>query len=206
METNAGRFPVPNIAKDYVIVDLSFNSSANVFCFCFLFVGFCFSFVFVVWFVYLFVCFIFVIFLRFFFFFFFFLQLVKTALNHLKPFLSLSNSSFISLPIDLRAYNNHGLKTLAISTVVQIQEKVTCWILISKLFLYIQYDLPNISRLNFLEEAWWFLSVRVFGLLSKSLFPQRFGRYVLRSTLGCVEYAFVAITPRSTLIRNCSTR
>ena len=38
------------------------------------------------------------------------------------------------------------------------------------------------SCLNFWDEAWWFLSLRVFGLLSLSLllFPYRFGRYVLR--------------------------
>ena len=32
--------------------------------------------------------------------------------------------------------------------------------------------------LNFWDEAWWFLSLRVFGQLSSSLllFPQRFGR------------------------------
>ena len=38
------------------------------------------------------------------------------------------------------------------------------------------------SRLNFCDEAWWFLSLSVFGLLSSSLllFPQRFGRYVLQ--------------------------
>ena len=36
--------------------------------------------------------------------------------------------------------------------------------------------------LNFWDEVGWFLSWRVFGLLSSSLllFPQRFGRYVLR--------------------------
>ena len=42
--------------------------------------------------------------------------------------------------------------------------------------------------LNFWDEAWWFLSLRVFGLLSSSLllllFPQRFGRYVLRHSSG----------------------
>ena len=37
------------------------------------------------------------------------------------------------------------------------------------------------SCLNFWDEAWWFSSLRVFGLLSSSLFlfPQSFGRYVL---------------------------
>ena len=38
----------------------------------------------------------------------------------------------------------------------------------------------------FLDEAWWFLSSRVFELLSSSLllFPQRFGWYVLRPSSG----------------------
>ena len=40
--------------------------------------------------------------------------------------------------------------------------------------------------LNFWDEACWFLSLRVFGLLSSSLllFPQRFGWYFLRPSLG----------------------
>ena len=42
------------------------------------------------------------------------------------------------------------------------------------------------SCLNFWDEAWWFISLRVFGLLSSSLllFPQRFGRYLLRPSSG----------------------
>ena len=44
----------------------------------------------------------------------------------------------------------------------------------------------SIICLNFWDEAWWFLSLRVFGLLSSSLllFPQCFGRYVLRPSSG----------------------
>ena len=44
----------------------------------------------------------------------------------------------------------------------------------------------QISCLNFWDEAWWFLSLRVFGLLPSSLlfFSQGFGRYVLRSSSG----------------------
>ena len=44
----------------------------------------------------------------------------------------------------------------------------------------------KISCRNFCDEAWWFLSLRVFGLLSSSLllFPQRFGRYVLWPSSG----------------------
>ena len=44
----------------------------------------------------------------------------------------------------------------------------------------------NISCLNFWVEACWSLSQRSFGLLSSSLllFPQRFGRYVLRPSSG----------------------
>ena len=40
------------------------------------------------------------------------------------------------------------------------------------------------SCLNFWDEAYWFLSLRVFGLLSSSLFPQHFSRYVLRPSSG----------------------
>ena len=50
---------------------------------------------------------------------------------------------------------------------------------------------PN-SCLNFWDEAWWFLSLRVFGLLSSSLllFLQRFDRYVPRSPSGncCLNF------------------
>ena len=51
------------------------------------------------------------------------------------------------------------------------------------------YLMPNpfhTSRLNFWDDVWWFLSLRVFGLLSSSLllFPQRFGRYVLQPYSG----------------------
>ena len=43
-----------------------------------------------------------------------------------------------------------------------------------------------ISCLNFWDEAWWFLSLRVSGLLPSSLllFPQRYGRYVLWPSSG----------------------
>ena len=43
-----------------------------------------------------------------------------------------------------------------------------------------------IGCLNFWEEAWWFLSLRVSGLLSSSLllFLQCFGWYVLRASSG----------------------
>ena len=46
-----------------------------------------------------------------------------------------------------------------------------------------------ISCLNFWAEAWWFLSLRVFGLLSSSLllFPQRFGRYGLPAFFRCLS-------------------
>ena len=42
------------------------------------------------------------------------------------------------------------------------------------------------SCLNFWDEAWWFLSLRVYGLLSSALwlFPQRFGLYVLWPSSG----------------------
>ena len=44
----------------------------------------------------------------------------------------------------------------------------------------------HFSCLNFLDKAWWFLSLRVFGLLSSSLlfFPQHFGWYVFRPSSG----------------------
>ena len=50
-------------------------------------------------------------------------------------------------------------------------------------------NLPNtllFSCLNFWDEAWWFLSLSIFWLLSSSLllFPQCFGRYVLRPSSG----------------------
>ena len=43
-----------------------------------------------------------------------------------------------------------------------------------------------VSCLNFWDEACWFLSLRVFGLLSSSLllFPQRFSQYILRPSSG----------------------
>ena len=43
-----------------------------------------------------------------------------------------------------------------------------------------------ISCVNFWEEAWWFLSLRVFGLLSSSLllFPRHFCWHVLHSSSG----------------------
>ena len=44
----------------------------------------------------------------------------------------------------------------------------------------------HLSCLNFWDEACWFLSLRFFRLLSSSLllFPQHFGRYVLRPSSG----------------------
>ena len=49
-------------------------------------------------------------------------------------------------------------------------------------FIFIVISTLDISWLNFWDEAWWFLSLRLFGLLSSSLllFRQCFGRYVLR--------------------------
>ena len=40
------------------------------------------------------------------------------------------------------------------------------------------------SCLSFWDEAWWFVPLRVFGLLSSSLFSKRFGRYVFRTSSG----------------------
>ena len=53
------------------------------------------------------------------------------------------------------------------------------------LFYFYKY-LYGFSSLNFWDEAWWFLSFRVFGLLSSSLllFPQCFSRWVLRPSSG----------------------
>ena len=52
-------------------------------------------------------------------------------------------------------------------------------------FLYSWRSHPY-NCLNFWDEAWWFLLLRVFGLLSSSslLFQQRFGRYILRPSSG----------------------
>ena len=46
--------------------------------------------------------------------------------------------------------------------------------------------LKGFSCLNFWDKAWWFLSVRVFGLLSSSLlfFSQRFGHFILQPSSG----------------------
>ena len=54
------------------------------------------------------------------------------------------------------------------------------------IILFYIYIYIYICCLNFWDEAWWFLSLRVFGLLSSSLllFPRRFGRYVLRPSSG----------------------
>ena len=49
------------------------------------------------------------------------------------------------------------------------------------------HQLPaTISCLNFWDEVWWFLSLRVFGLLSSSLllFQQHFDWYVLQPSSG----------------------
>ena len=54
----------------------------------------------------------------------------------------------------------------------------------------VSYVRLYVSCLNFWDEACWFLSLRVFGLLSSSLllFPQRFGRYVLRPSSGVWDF------------------
>ena len=46
--------------------------------------------------------------------------------------------------------------------------------------------------MNFWDEAWWFLSLRVFGLVSSSLllFPQRFGRYIHRPSSSVCRWIF----------------
>ena len=55
------------------------------------------------------------------------------------------------------------------------------------LFNIWNYILSNLmSCQNFWDEAWWFLSLRNFGLWSSSwlLFPQHFGWYVFRPSSG----------------------
>ena len=49
-------------------------------------------------------------------------------------------------------------------------------------FGLVLWHINHCSCLNFWDEAWWFLLLRVFGLLTSSLllFSQRFGRHVLR--------------------------
>ncbi len=48
------------------------------------------------------------------------------------------------------------------------------------------FNCVQVSCLNFWDEVCWFLSLKVFRLLSSSLllFPQPFGRYVLRPSSG----------------------
>ena len=66
------------------------------------------------------------------------------------------------------------------------------WVLITYISSPILSALINIANcyiyscLNFWDEACWFLSLRVFGLLSSPLllFPQRFSRYVFRPSSG----------------------
>ena len=89
-----------------------------------------------------------------------------------------------------------------------LPEGIGCWIRICLFFLGIHYSInfDQITHticcqtspqtiyktssifgcLNFWDKAWWFLSLRVFGLLSTSLllFPQRFGRYILQPSSG----------------------
>ena len=57
------------------------------------------------------------------------------------------------------------------------------------LLLLLFVEIVIISCLNFWDEACWFLSLRVFGLLSSSslLFLQRFGSYVLRPSSGVCQ-------------------
>ena len=62
-----------------------------------------------------------------------------------------------------------------------VEKTLKLWVIISQ-----DFKKDHISCQNFWDKAWWFLSLRVFGLLSSSLllFPQRFGRYVLRPSSG----------------------
>ena len=57
---------------------------------------------------------------------------------------------------------------------------------------YVPRPSSGVCCLNFWDEAWWFLSLGAFGLLSSSLllFPQRFGRYVPRPSLSvcCLNF------------------
>ena len=62
-------------------------------------------------------------------------------------------------------------------------------------FMTNSLSVPQLSMfkdISFQDEVWWFLSLRIFGLLSSSLllFPQRFGRYVLRPSSGvcCLNF------------------
>ena len=56
----------------------------------------------------------------------------------------------------------------------------------------------HISCLNFWDEAWWFLSLRMFGLLSSCLllFPQHSGRYVFRPSSGVCCLNFWLLFPQ----------
>ena len=55
-----------------------------------------------------------------------------------------------------------------------------------RIYIYISVGLFIFRCLNLWDEFWWFLSLRVCGLLSSSLllFPQRFGRYVIQPSSG----------------------
>ena len=54
------------------------------------------------------------------------------------------------------------------------------WLFPQRFARYVLRFSSDVCCLNFWDEAWWFLSLRVFGLLSSFLllFPQRFRRYV----------------------------
>ena len=57
---------------------------------------------------------------------------------------------------------------------------------------YVLQPSSDVCCLNFWDEVWWFLSLRVFGLLSSSLllFPQRLCWYILRPYSGvfCLNF------------------
>ena len=62
---------------------------------------------------------------------------------------------------------------------VYLSSHYTMWgQLFVKSFFFFFINIHVFSCQNFWDEAWWFLSLRVFRLLSSSLllFPQRFGR------------------------------
>ena len=73
---------------------------------------------------------------------------------------------FVLVPAGQRLYPDHAAYHFVVSAKSWMTEIINC--------------------LNFWDEAWWLLSLRVFRLLSSSLllFSQHFGRYVLWPSSG----------------------
>ena len=86
-------------------------------------------------------------------------------------------------------FGSYGISTLMSYLIPNPVYKYIMNIICKHIFLIKFLNKPKLSCPNFWDEAWWFLSLRVFGLLSSSLllFPQRFNRYVLRPSSGVCQ-------------------